>query len=51
MGIVIISTYRRTTMLYTFDTIYITADLAHYEILRAKAGKGGTDDLTEYIIA
>ena len=35
---------------HTFDTTYISADLAHYEILHAKVGKGGINNLTEYIM-
>ena len=28
-------------MVYLFYTTYISVDLAHHEILRAKVGKGG----------
>ena len=28
-------------MVYLFYTTYISVDLAHHEILRSKAGKGG----------
>ena len=31
-------------MLYLFYTTYISVDLAHHEIFRAKVGKGGIND-------
>ena len=34
-------TYRWTNMVYLFYTTYISVDLAHYEIFRAKVGQGG----------
>ena len=33
--------YRRTNMVLLFNTTYISVDLAHHEIFRAKVGKGG----------
>ena len=34
-------TYRWTNMVSLFYTTYISVDLAHREIFRAKVGKGG----------
>ena len=34
-------TYRLTNMVLLFHTTYISVDLAHHEIFRAKVGKGG----------
>ena len=36
-------TYRLANMVYLFYTTYISVDLAHREIFRAKVGKGGIE--------
>ena len=40
-------TYRLTNMVYLFYTTYISVDLAHHEIFRAKVGKGGINRHTQ----
>ena len=38
-------------MVLLFYTTYISVDLAHYEVFRAKVGKGGIKDLTKHLCA